>query len=67
MMGPLWGDEPTREMLELDRLAEAELRRRQVPPYRPNLALIGCRLCGRPMYDDAGRYVHRWWWDWWRR
>ena len=50
---------------ELERLVDAELRRRAVPPYRPRWDWIACRACGRRIYDDDGRDVHRWWWDWW--
>lgn len=49
---------------DLDTLAEAELRRRAGPPYRPDWSLIACR-CGRRIYDDDAKNVHRWWWDWW--
>jgi hypothetical protein len=53
------------DMEAVDRLADAELRRRLAPRYRPDWALIACRGCGRRMYDDDGGYLHRWWWDWW--
>ena len=56
---------PNADMELLDELADAELRRRMSPPYRPDWSLIGCRNCGRRIYDDDGRRVHRWWWDWW--
>jgi hypothetical protein len=52
---------------ELDAAVDRELRRRSVPPYRPDWRLIGCRACGRRIYDDYGHEVHRWWWDWFRR
>jgi hypothetical protein len=54
------GSSEDAEMAALDRLADAELRRRMAPPYRPRWELIGCRACGRRMYDDDGNRVHRW-------
>jgi hypothetical protein len=45
---------------ELDAAAEAELRRRAVPPYRPNRDWIGY-LEGPPAHE-----VMRWRWRCWR-
>ena len=42
---------------DLDALAAAELRRREVPPIRPDWRLIVCRHCGRRMYSDDGRPI----------
>jgi hypothetical protein len=44
---------------DIDRLADAELRRRSTPPYNPDYSLIG--WLGRPPHDpphDIGYYMH---------
>ena len=48
---------------EIDRLADVELARRALPPFRPDWELIVCRHCGRRMFDDDGTRIrcHRWW------
>lgn len=53
-------DDP--EIDYIDRLADAELRRRLIPPYRPDWELIARRHCGRRRFA-VDRLRSHWWWQ----
>lgn len=52
-------------MDELELAVERELARRNVPPFNPDYALIGCRGCGRRLKDDDGKRIKLPWWQFW--
>lgn len=36
------------------------------PPPQPDYELIGCRGCGRRLYDDDGNEIKLPWWQFWK-